>query len=83
MIQRTNRRGTDREPDGAAVGTAGGFREINEGLFSDSAFEQAAEDTIRFDAENLKRAPLRVRRSAVRYAPLWSSSPISAASDRI
>ena len=62
MIQRTNRRGTDREPDGAAVGTAGGFREINEGLFSDSAFEQAAEDTIRFDAENLKRAPLRVRR---------------------
>ena len=38
-----------------------GFHEINEGLFSDSAFEQATEDAVRFDADMLKRAPLRVR----------------------
>lgn len=61
MIQRTNQRGTSGEPDGPAVRTEGSFRAINEGLFSDSAFGQATEDTIRFDADNLKRAPLRVR----------------------
>lgn len=63
MIARKNQRGTNNEQnDGklhAQMGSS--FHEINEGLFSDSAFEQATEDAVRFDADMLKRAPLRVR----------------------
>lgn len=35
--------------------------QLNEELFSDSAFDLATEDTIRFDGNRINRAPLRVR----------------------
>lgn len=63
MIARKKQRGTNNEQNDGTLHTQmeTGFHAINEGLFSDSAFEQATEDSIRFDADMLKRAPLRVR----------------------